>query len=60
MKKQKLISDTGSGSKIIINLEVAKEVLSEGELDILHGVLDHLDYVQVKMNIMQNKIKRSL
>jgi hypothetical protein len=46
MKKQKLISDTGTGKKIVINLELAEKNLSEGGFNTLMGIIDHLQYVQ--------------
>jgi hypothetical protein len=41
-KKQKLISDTGTGTKIVINLDVAEKVLSKSSLTALKAVLKDL------------------
>jgi uncharacterized protein related to proFAR isomerase len=46
MKKQKLISDTGTGKKIIINLDVAEKNLSEEDLNELYEMLNHLNHIQ--------------
>jgi hypothetical protein len=41
-KKQKLISDTGTGTKIVINLDIAEKVLSKSSLTALKAVLKDL------------------
>lgn len=44
--KQKLISHTGTGLKIIINLKVAEEVLDDNLLQKLNKSLTELNHVQ--------------
>jgi tagatose-1,6-bisphosphate aldolase len=45
-KKQKLITDTGTGLKVIINLDVADKVMNQAQLAMLKRVLADMHYIQ--------------
>jgi hypothetical protein len=46
--KEKLITHTGSHKKVLINLEIAKEIMDKNLLEQLNNVLIELNHIQEK------------
>lgn len=47
--KEKLISNTGTGVKLIINMQVAEKYLDDNAMQRLNNIIDELNYIQQNM-----------